>query len=84
VNLRNHPGWTGLFTQERADGALPNNTRVRKINSEPGDTHKDGAEALVLGSIGHPEIGIGYFVEWETHPTHAVFVAAARIEEVID
>ena len=33
-------------------GRWPRGTRVRKINSEPGDTHQDGALATIVGAWG--------------------------------
>jgi hypothetical protein len=34
------------------EGEWPNGTRVRKINSEPDDTHQDGAECTIVGALG--------------------------------
>ena len=79
AGLRLYPGWIGIHTQDQAAGALSNGTRVRKIKSEPGDTHPIGSLATVLGSLGLPDIGYGYFVEWDVKPRLAVFVIAAKI-----
>lgn len=71
------PGF--VFDSSEAPGALPNGARVQKINSEPGDTHGDGAWATVRGSIG-PALGtFGYYVEWDDHPGIPVFIAGLRL-----
>lgn len=79
LGLSLFPGYANLHTRAQADGAIANGTRVRKTNSEPGDTHKDDERATILGSIHHPEVGFGYFVEWDTHPKAATFVTQHRI-----
>jgi hypothetical protein len=80
---RQFPGYQGLHLREQAPGALPNGSRVYKTASAPGDTHQDGALATVLGSICNPRVGYGYFVEWDTHPRAAVFVADYRIKPAL-
>jgi len=79
MNLRRFPGYEGLHTRDQAPGALPNGTRVRKIASEPNDTHRDGALATVLGSVFAPKVGTGYFIEFDDNPKQAVFVAGHRV-----
>ena len=79
---RPRPGWIGQFTTAQYPGAIPNGTRVVKVGWEPGDAHSLRAKATILGSMGHPEVGIGYFVEFEEHPNQAVFIAGAKIAEV--
>jgi len=74
-----HPGWLGLFTTDEYPGALPNGTRIIKVLMLQGDAHRPGAKGTVLGSMGHPQIGIGYFVEWDDTPKTAVFVEARKI-----
>jgi hypothetical protein len=69
---REHPGWIGAFTRDEYPGALRNGTPVVKVTF------------VVLGSVGHPEIGIGYFVEWETLPRHAVLVVSGKIRAAAD
>ena len=81
--VRPHKGWHGVFTTEEFDGAIPNGTRVVKCMWEPKDGHPMGAKARVLGSIGHPEVGIGYFVEFEEHPRVAVFIQAVKIRPMV-
>jgi hypothetical protein len=71
------------FTTDQAPGAMANGTRVRKVNSAAGDTHHDGAGALVLGSVG-PALGrYGYYVEWDDHPGIPVFIASDRLEAIV-
>jgi len=36
----------------RDKGEWPRGTRVRKVRSEPGDTHRDGAPGTVVGAWG--------------------------------
>lgn len=76
------PGWEGMFTRDEHPGALPNAIRVRKVNSEPGDAREDGKLGTILGSIGHPDVGLGYFVERDNRPKRAVFVIAKKVEPV--
>lgn len=79
MRLREHPGYAGLFTRHQMPGAIPNGTRIVKTASEPGDSNPDGTLGTVLGSLGHPSVGIGYFVEWDTSPRVACLVRALRI-----
>jgi hypothetical protein len=80
MNPRNFPGYSGLHERDEAPGAIPNGTRIRKVKSHPGDSHQDGALATVLGSVHHPALGFGYYVEWDDTPRVAVFVAGHRCE----
>ena len=62
-----------VYTKNQAEGALPNGTRIKKVNSEPGDAHQDGAAGTVIGSIGPVETPdftdrYVYFVVWEEDP----------------
>ena len=34
------------------EGRWPRGTRVKKVNTEPGDTHRDGALATIVGALG--------------------------------
>lgn len=79
MNIQNYPGWTGGHTREEAPGALPNGTRVRKVETEPEDAHPIGSLATVLGSVYHAVHGFGYFVEWDAKPRFAVLVIARKI-----
>jgi len=80
MNLKEEAGWLGNFTRDSYEGAIPNGTRIMKQNSKPDDGNQDGTLGTVLGSIGHPEAGIGYFVEWDTAPKTAVFIQDKRIK----
>jgi len=33
-------------------GRWPRGTRIRKVNTEPGDTHQDGALGTIVGALG--------------------------------
>lgn len=72
---------TTVYTADQAPGAMSNGTIVEKINTEPGDFHKDGARARVIGSL--PEVdGLrGYFVEWDDTPEVPQFVKSTRIQK---
>lgn len=80
MNLITESGWIGAFTRESYSGAIPNGTSVEKTNSEPGDGHPNGTRGIVLGSIGHPDLGeIGYFVEWEPSSNKAVMAIGKKL-----
>lgn len=86
-----------LGIHDEAPGALPNGTRVEKINSEPGDAHPDGTQGRVVGSWGPlddetkeqlkekglPPCDYFYFVEWDDIPDIPVGIADRRIAEVV-
>ena len=36
----------------RDEGQWPKGTRVRKVNSKPGDFHQDGALGTIVGALG--------------------------------
>jgi hypothetical protein len=78
--IRQESGWTGHFTRQQAPGALfANGSRVIKLKTETGDRNPAGTGATVLGSIYHPALGMGYFVEWDDKPRTAVFVVGWKI-----
>ena len=81
-SVRAHTGWAGQFTTHQEPGAFPNGTRIRKRRTEPGDRSPVGATGRVLGSMGAPVVGVGYFVEWDHLPQTAVFIIASKIEPV--
>src|SRR5262245_39830693 len=61
------PGDIIIATREQAVGALPNGTRIVKVNSVEGDNHKDGSEGTVFGSL--RKLGkLAYFVVWDDCP----------------
>jgi len=77
------PGWTGLFTRNQDNGAIPNGTRIKKVNSEPGDANRDGARGTVLGSLRAPDVMGGlrfYFIEWDAKPRVAIGCMATKVE----
>jgi hypothetical protein len=77
-----HPGYAGVFTKDEVPYAFKNGTRIEKCNAEPGDGNPDGTQGTVLGSVDGGELGIAYFVEWDTMPKHAVLVVSSRIKRV--
>ena|SRR5215831_12416225 len=80
INVREEPGWEGVFTRDQYAGAkYKNGECVRKKLVEPGDLNPAGALATVLGSIGRDGF-VGYFVEWHDSPRRAVFIAEFKIE----
>lgn len=79
-----------------ADGKLPKGSRVRKVDSLPGDTHQDGALATVVGALGPAnhqikaelrrrglkEVEWIYWVEWDDLPGMPVGITENRIEAI--
>ena len=55
--------------------------RVMKTNSEPDDAHPNGTLGNVIGSIGHPTLGVAYFVEWDTARGIHVLLAEKNLAE---
>ena len=84
LGLTNHEGYLGCFTRAVYPGALPNGTCIFKANSETGDQTKDGTGGTVMGSIGHPEVGIMYFIEWDNNPRMVVGCIAKKIEKLTE
>ena len=75
-------------TTEQAEGAIPNGSRVRKVNSQPTDFHQDGALGTVLGSLINPglehkffHIKYLYFIEWDSHRGIPVAIVSFKIIE---
>lgn len=74
---------SGICLQE-ALGAMANGTRVKKAESDPGDTHKDGALGTVAGSHKHPDLDVlVYFVYWDDIPPEwgPVYITGPRLRE---
>lgn len=77
-----------FYVTDQAPGALPNGTRVAKVGTQDGDTHRDGAPGTVIGSIGpadlpkHPGIRYGYFVRFDDAPQFPAFISSNRIKEI--
>lgn len=94
MKLSGELGWMGLFTRDHAKGAIPNGSRIVKLDGEPGDASPAGTEGEVLGSFRVPEevrtdarrMGIRppdayfYFVEWANRPRSAVGLADWKIK----
>lgn len=74
-----HEGYHGVFTRGSYPGAWPPGTRVVKTRFEANDSQPVGTLGTVLGSIGHPDLGPGYFVEWDTLPGCAVLVMGTKV-----
>jgi hypothetical protein len=72
------PGWIGALTRAQAEGAYPNGSRVVKRDSEPGDAHRTGDKATVLGSLRFGD-KVLYWVEWDDAPMVAIAVVAEKI-----
>ena len=78
-----HDGWIGAFTTGTYPGALINGTRIVKVLEDPsGDRTPLGTCGRVLGSIGHPTLGVFYFIEWDNAPRIAVGCYAKKIRPV--
>ena len=70
-----------IYTTDQAEGAIPNGTRIVKVNSEAEDAHVDGAPGVVIGSMAEPEHPgrFGYFIEWDDMPGLPVGIVGHRI-----
>lgn len=80
LDLRYEPGWVGGFTRQQSPDALyGNGVRIVKAKGERGDGTPLGTGGNVLGSIYHPALGFGYFIEWDDRPRTAVFVVGWKI-----
>jgi hypothetical protein len=80
-NIDYHDGWSGPFTRQQSPLAkFTNGARIIKAKSEDGDSTANGVEGIILGSIGTPQHGVGYFVEWDNKPRAAVFVVEWKID----
>ena len=78
--IQNHEGYAGVFTREQSIVAkYRNGSRVAKVRTEKGDTNPIGVTGIVLGSINHPDLGVGYFIEWDHFPRIAVFVVEWKL-----
>ncbi len=72
-----------VFTTNQVEGAILNGTIVVKTNSVADDGHRDGARAVVVGSLGPIyQVGLplyGYWVLWDDLEP-PVFIQGNRIE----
>ena len=79
------------------EGRWPRGTRVKKIMSQPGDSHQDGASGTIVGALGpisasqRAELIMGgmsedveciYWVEWDDLPGIPVAIADFRVEPI--
>ncbi len=81
--ISEHDGWKGVFTtRQSALAKIANGARVKKIASEDGDVHPIGATGTVLGSVGVPDLGVAYFIEFDATPQQATFVAEGKIAAI--
>lgn len=77
---REHPGYFGYFSRhQHSEAKYQNGSRIKKVWGEPGDGTPLDTEGTVLGSVGFPDTGILYFVEWDNRPKFAVAVMAKKI-----
>lgn len=72
-----------VYTTNQAEGAILNGTTVEKTNSVADDAHRDGARAVVIGSLGPIYQAClplyGYWVRWvDLDPP--VFIQGKRIK----
>ena len=75
LSLVEEEGWTGIFTRDQSPLArFANGARIVKAKAERGDGTPLGTQGVVLGSMGHPDVGLVYFVEWDGQPRTAVVV----------
>ena len=76
MNIKWEERFGVIYTQNQAEGALLNGTRVEKVNSEPEDAHRDGAAGIIVGSVpvedrGFPDQHV-YFVAWDDAPAAGI------------
>lgn len=82
LNFRQWPGYAGAFTRDQSPLAeIPNDARVVKIvSNDSTDIHQTGALGTVLGSFGHPDVGVAYFVEFDDMPGRAIMIHSHKIK----
>jgi len=80
------------------EGEWHKGTRVEKTNSEPDDTHRDGAKGTIVGALGPAQPALRaailaggkvkrdvvfiYWVEWDDFPGMPVAIVDYRIKPV--
>jgi len=67
------------YVDEQAAGAMRNGSRIKKRNSEEGDSQVNGAKGTIIGSFATPKEMLGEKLEHEFFdkfglPTHGYFV----------
>lgn len=71
------------IAKKGAAGAIPNETKVKKVSGDKEDHHKIGAIGIVKGSIKPPSMDIyAYFVQFEGDLDNITFIIGPKIEEV--
>jgi hypothetical protein len=82
LGIKWHAGYKTPFTRQQYELAkFKNGTCVRKLWEDvAGDIHAVGELGTVLGSIGHPEVGACYFVEWDRLPRMPTLVIETKLE----
>lgn len=73
------PGDIPVFIPGHHPGAIENGVRIVKVWGEPGDSTPVGTKGVVLSSVGHPTMGIAYFIAWDTMPNIPVFAHQKKI-----
>src|SRR5258708_6173907 len=82
--LEEHGIIAALFFPGAAEGAIPNETRIVKTNSDPGDSYPDGTGGIILSNqyledITAAKDKYGYFVLFDPDPKVPVFIQGNRI-----
>lgn len=76
----------GFVFTDAINVPIKRGTRIKKINSESGDAHKNGSFGVVVGSVGPiPFQGkdvYAYFVEWDDSRGLPVGTIESKILEV--
>jgi hypothetical protein len=68
-DIRERAGWKGIFsTQQSPLAKIANGSRVETIANQDSDTHPLSATGTVLGSVGLPDVGVAYFIEFDDAP----------------
>jgi hypothetical protein len=83
--LADHPAWASVacITDEEADGAWPNGTRIKKTCFENGDTHQVGDTGTVRGSVLLDDGRYAYSIHWDDQPSIPVHCLAYKIEPIL-
>jgi hypothetical protein len=81
--IREHNGWSGEFTtQQSALAKIANGARVEKIASEDAEAHPIGAMGTVLGSVGAPDLGVLYFIQFDASPRQAELIVEGNLAAI--
>jgi hypothetical protein len=66
------------ITGNYAEGSMPILTRVRKVNSQDGDVHKDGTQGTVLGSVRDAEY------DHQGNPSKNKYIYSVRFDNTLE